>query len=103
MIESPRVKRRQAVMMGYGWHGMGWGGLGMIGSLIGVFLWLGVLAVLVAGIAWLVQRSGRRSGPVTARETPLNEARRRLAKGEITTGEYDEIVQRLNVQVRATQ
>ena len=90
-------------MMGYGWHGMGWGGLGLVGSLIGVLLWLGVLAVLVAGIAWLVQRSGRRFGPVRAEETPLREVKRRLASGEITTGEYDEIVQRLYVKVHASE
>jgi len=95
--------RRQTAMMGYGWHGMGWGGLGLIGSFIGVLLWLGVLAVLVAGIAWLVQRSGRRSGPVRAQETPLSEVKRRLASGEITTGEYDEIVQRLYVKVHAPE
>jgi hypothetical protein len=33
----------------------------------------------------------------------LSEIKRRLASGEITTGEYDEIVQRLHAKVRAPE
>ncbi len=94
-------------MMGYGWNGMGWGGwgpwggVGLIGSLVSVLLWIGFLAVLVAGITWLAQRSGRQNRPSKIEEPSLSEIRRRLASGEITTSEYDTIVQRLHAKVRA--
>ena len=88
-------------MMGHGWNGMGWGrcglwgGPGIIGFVVSAALWIGILVALVAGIVWLIQRLGRKPAETGAEETALSVARRRLAAGEITVGEFDEITHRL--------
>jgi uncharacterized membrane protein len=90
-------------MMGFGCNGMGWGGWGawggpgIIGLIVNIVLWGAVLAALIAGIIWLVRRLGRQP-QVTDGETPLNLTRQRLAAGEITVGEFDEIVHRLQAK-----
>jgi uncharacterized membrane protein len=80
--------------MGWG----GWGGPGIIGLIFSVVLWAAVLAALVVGIIWLVRKLGAPSRGTAEKETPLNAARRRLATGEITGGEFDEIVHRLRTE-----
>ncbi len=81
---------------GFGWGGWGtWGGLGIVGLLLNLVFFGGVLAVLGLGNAWLVRQLGR---PPTAPEVgvdPLEIARRRLAVGEITIAEFEEIHDRL--------
>jgi uncharacterized membrane protein len=82
---------------GFGWGGWGaWGGLGIVGLLLSLVLFVGVLAVLGLGTAWLVRQLGRRSGVLGGVEVePLEIARRRLAAGEITSAEFEEIRGRL--------
>jgi len=81
---------------GLGWGGWGaWGGLGLVGLILNGVLVLGLLAILGGGTVWLVRRLGR-GGPVPeARTDPLEIARRRLAAGEITLAEFEEIKDRL--------
>lgn len=78
-----------------GWDGGGWGGLvGIIGLLLNLLFFVGLLALVGGGIAWLVRQMGRpsaaRGGP-----DPQEIARRRLAAGEISVAEYEEIRNRL--------
>ena len=82
---------------GWGVWGPGWGGwdiLGILGLVLNLFFFLGLLALLGLGIAWLVRQVGRwpaaPGGP-----DPLEIARRRLAAGEITLAEFEEIRNRL--------
>ena len=87
--------------MGFGRCGMGWGGWGasgIISLLAGAVLWVGLLAVLVAGLIWLARRLGHQRREGSTGETPLSAARRRLAEGEISVGEFDEIVGRLRAE-----
>ena len=84
--------------MGFGCNGMrwgSWGGHGLVGPILGFVVWAVVLVALVVGIVWLVRRLGTRPKETQKQETPLNAARRRLASGEITVGEFDEIARRL--------
>jgi uncharacterized membrane protein len=90
-------------MMGFGCNGMGWGGWGswggpgIIGFILSAVLWVGILATLVMGIIWLVRQLGRQPQKA-AGETALSVAKRRLAAGEITMGEFDEIAHRLQAK-----
>lgn len=87
-------------MMGFGCNRVGWGGWGggMLGWIVPLLFW-GVLVVgLVIGILWLVRLLRRAPSAMTSTETPLDAARRRLALGEITIGEFDEIAQRLRAE-----
>jgi uncharacterized membrane protein len=75
---------------------MGAGG-GWIGMILSVALFAGVLALLALAVVWFAQQS-RRTMPTseTARDPdPLEIARRRLAAGEITVPEFEEIRNRL--------
>lgn len=86
-------------MMGFGCNGigMGWGGWsgGMLGWIVPLLFWGVLLVGLAIGIFWLVRHFGRASSGTASAETPLDAARRRLALGEITVGEFDEIQHRL--------
>lgn len=83
-----------------GWgHMGGWGGLGLLGWLgpvFGVVLFVGLTGLLALGAVWLVRRTGQ---PVAAvpqsGAEPLEIARRRLAGGEITPDEFEELRDRL--------
>ena len=85
--------------MGSCWNGLGWGGwagMGTIGFVLSTLFWVAALALLVAAAIWLVRRLGRQSQQASvAGVPPLEAARRRLAAGEITPGEFDEIAHRL--------
>ena len=76
---------------GFGWGSwMGWGGL-----ILNLVFFVGMLAVLGLGTGWLVRRLGRRPlAPATGTD-PLDIAQRRLAAGEITVAEFEEIQNRL--------
>jgi len=82
---------------GWGWGG--WGGLGMIGPIIiGLVMLAGVVAVLGLGAIWVVGRGsrGREATDIGRRgEDPVDIARRRLAAGELTREEFDELRDRL--------
>jgi uncharacterized membrane protein len=81
---------------GFGWGGWGaWGSLGTVGLVLNVVFFVGVLAVLGLGTVWLVRQRGRRSVDSEVGEDPLEIARRRLAAGEITLAEFEEIRDRL--------
>ncbi|MGQ9458927.1 MAG: hypothetical protein ACUVXH_02430 [Anaerolineae bacterium] len=84
----------------WGWcsgHGLGWGGWGgwgLFGPLLSLVFTVGVLAALGLAIAWLVRQVAGRGRP-TLGVDPLELAQRRLAAGEITVAEYEEIRTRL--------
>ena len=74
---------------GFGWGGWGtWGSLGTLGLILNPVLFVGVLGL---GTAWLVRQLGRRPTTPETGAAPLEIARRRLAAGEITIAEFEEI------------
>jgi uncharacterized membrane protein len=79
---------------GWGAWGSGWGILGILGLVLNLLLFLGLLALLGLGIAWLVRQMGRRPAAPGGPD-PLEIARQRLAAGEITLAEFEEIRDRL--------
>ena len=80
---------------GFGWGGwMPWGGT-WGGLVLNLVFFVGVLAVLGVGTVWLVRLLGRRPTGSEAGVDPLEIARRRLAAGEITIAEFEEIRDRL--------
>ncbi len=83
--------------MGWCWNGSSWGGWGSmsgIGLILNLVLFAGVLAVLGLGSTWLL-RQIRRPAAVQAEGGLLEIVRRRLAAGEITIAEFEEIRDRL--------
>jgi uncharacterized membrane protein len=89
---------------GIGWRGWGaWGGMNPFGHILGFVLWAAVLVLLTVVVIWVVRRLSRGSHTPAVVETPLGAARRRLAAGEITVGEYDEIVHRLGIEPTAAE
>jgi uncharacterized membrane protein len=86
--------------MGWCCNGLGWGswaGMGTIGMIVNAVFLIGGLALLGLVIAWLVRQVNRRpaSAVPMASGDPLEIARRRLASGEITIAEFEEIRDRL--------
>jgi len=68
------------------WHdGNGWWMLW--GAVMMVLFWGGLIALFVWGLQSLVRRDGPRD--------PLEIAKERLARGEITPGQFDEIKEKL--------
>jgi uncharacterized membrane protein len=64
---------------------------------LGMVLFVGVLALLALAVVWFA-RQFRRTTPTTETTSdpnPLEIARRRLAAGEITVPEFEEIRDRL--------
>jgi uncharacterized membrane protein len=68
--------------------------MSLVGPLLGLVFFAGVVALLGLGVVWMIRQVGRgetgTGGPRLAGE-PLEIARRRLAAGEITTEEFEEI------------
>lgn len=67
----------------------------MLGPILGLVFFVSVVAVLGLGTAWLVRQLGRRPAASKVGVDPLEIARRRLAAGEITVAEFEEIRDRL--------
>ncbi|HSP54349.1 MAG TPA: SHOCT domain-containing protein [Dehalococcoidia bacterium] len=68
------------------WHdGSGWWMLW--GAVMMVLFWGGLIALFVWGLQSLVRRDATRD--------PLEIAKERLARGEITPGQFDEIKEKL--------
>ena len=70
----------------------GWGtslGMGLLGIFLRVLFW----GVIIALIVWLIVRLTRRehNGSDTGKRKPLDIARERYAKGEITKEEFDNL------------
>lgn len=80
--------------MGWCWNDFGWGGMGGIGLILNLVFFAGILVVLGLGTTWLV-RQIRRPTASQAGDNPLEIARRRLATGEITIAEFEEIRARI--------
>lgn len=82
---------------GYMW-GLGGGG-GIVGSLLGLLFFLGLLAVLALAAIWLLRRTPATTSTTLNGQTgvgdPLNLARRRLAAGDVTLEEYYRIREEL--------
>jgi len=72
-------------MMGWPWYNFGWIGMGL-GAIIMLIIWAGIIALIV----WVVLKLVR-SGQKSSSETPLEIARTRYAKGEITKKEFEQI------------
>jgi uncharacterized membrane protein len=74
----------------------GWAGLGWLGALFGLSLFVGFIGVLVVGTVWFVRRTAQQPVMNTQiGQNPLELARRRLATGEITPDEFEDLRQRL--------
>ena len=83
---------------GFGWGHLG-GGMGILGLLLSLLIVAGLSLALGLGILWAVRTLRRR--PVGAAPDvgmdPLEIARRRLARGEITLEEFEVIREHLQV------
>ncbi len=71
-------------MMGWPWYDLGWWGMGL-GMLIMIIFWAGLIALVV----WIVVKAVR-SGKSTS-ETPLDIAKARYARGEISKKEFEQL------------
>ena len=86
--------------MGYCWNGLswgGWGGLGITGLILNLVFFAGVLAMVGLGVTWLVRQFIRQPVALQAEGSAPEIARRRLAAGEITIAEFEEIRNRLQL------
>jgi putative membrane protein len=72
-------------MMGWPWYDFGWWGMGL-GMLIMIIFWAGLIAL----ITWIVVKLVR-SGQKPSSQTPLEVAKTRYAKGEITKKEFEQL------------
>ena len=75
-------------------HGWGWGLMGGLGMLLFWFLLIGFGVWLILMLTRSAQGTSRGGA---GNESPLDILRRRLASGEITPQEFDEIRQKLGV------
>jgi uncharacterized membrane protein len=73
----------------------GWTGVGWLGPLFGLSLFVGLIGLLVIGTVWLVRRTTQQPIMTQAGQNPVEIARRRLAAGEITPDEFEDLRQRL--------
>ena len=93
------------MMGGWGWH-RGFGGLGILAGFAMLIFWAAIIGLVVWLVVKLVRSTSSRlmhstqlpSGPLVPQSDPVLEIlRRRLAAGEITSQEYDELRQKLGV------
>jgi putative membrane protein len=80
--------------MNFGPHALG--GAHWVIALVGFVVWLaivvGIIALIVLGIRWLIRNSEGRSGgtPASGDDTALALLRQRYARGEIDSTEFEE-------------
>lgn len=93
------------MMGGWGWH-RGFGGLGILAGFAMLIFWAVIIGLLVWLVVKLIRSSSSRpaqsvqlppSPAVPQPDLVLETLRRRLAAGEITSQEYDELRQKLGV------
>jgi len=72
-------------MMGWPWYDFGWWGMGL-GMLLMIIFWAGLIALITWVIVKLV-----RSGQKQSSDSPLDIAKVRYAKGEITKKEFEKL------------
>ena len=81
-------------MMGGGGM-MGFGGIGLLGGIIGLILNLAILIGIVVLIVWAVKRFT--AGNSTAvRQSPREILQARYARGEVTREQYQQMLSDLN-------
>jgi putative membrane protein len=73
--------------MMWGFYGGGWWWM-LVGSVMMIIFWGAIIWLIVWGIR---QFTGDRRGESASRETPLEIAQKRLARGEITREEFEEL------------
>ena len=78
--------------MGFGCSGFGWGGWMPWGSsMIGFLVLLGVLLVLGLALVLVLRKAHRRTAVTEPASSALETAKRRLASGELSVVEFEEI------------
>ncbi|WP_240375649.1 SHOCT domain-containing protein [Bacillus piscicola] len=76
-------------------HGM-MNGTGMCGGFFGYgFLWIVIIAAIIAIIVWMRKGSNTTNQSQSSSSRPLETLKERLAKGEITEDEYDRLKRKL--------
>lgn len=83
-------------MMGGGWM-HGFGGLGLIGGIIGLVLNLALIVGIILLVVWAVKRftSGTSFNPGLGYQSPREILQARYARGEITRDQYQQMLQDL--------
>ncbi len=81
-------------MPGCGW-GWGWAGMGVVGWLVMLLVWAGLLALIAWAVTRLVLDRGGRDRGQHHGETPEEILDRRFASGEIDAAAYEEARARL--------
>ena len=74
---------------------LGWGGM-MFGGFLFLLFWVAVIALVVWAIAKVARGGERVSSPSGARPGPLDIARERYARGEISREEFEQLKQDLS-------
>lgn len=87
------------MMGGYGYgYGPMMGGGGWLGLVLMGLFWLIILAGVILLVVWIARSSMHHGGPSTGapgHDEAVAIARRRLANGEITKDQFDEIMRSL--------
>jgi putative membrane protein len=73
-------------MMGWDWNTWGWG-MGLM-MFFGVVFWGGIIALIVWAVTRLTRRNNQSDGGKTS---PLDIARERYARGEITKEQFEQL------------
>jgi putative membrane protein len=69
------------------WHHFFGGGWGVVGGIFMIVLWAGLIALLV----WGVMKISKSGGGGESKKEPMDIAKERYAKGEITKEEFEQI------------
>lgn len=78
------------VAFAHGWHMGGWGHM-MDYGYGGIFMWIIFLIVIGVAVYLIVQATKSKGLESPFRETPMEIAKKRYAKGEITKEEFEKI------------
>jgi putative membrane protein len=71
-------------MMGFGYEGMGWW------MLVSVVLFIVFIGAIIWLVVWAINKSTKH-GTSTSGQNPLDIAKERYARGEITRDQFDQI------------